>query len=80
MRSLIFIPYDNEGISIIDPVTVSLILNVTRTMVIWLYNDALGYAKLLVQNDVSQRIIQTPLNDQAWGLVTVYEVATIIKA
>ncbi len=26
---------------------------VSRTMVIWLYNDALGYARLLVQNEVS---------------------------
>ncbi len=24
-----------------------------RTMVIWLYNDALGYARLLVKNEVS---------------------------
>ena len=28
-------------------------LHCTRTMVIWLYNDALGYARLLVQNEVS---------------------------
>ncbi len=27
---------------------------VQRTMVIWLYNDALGYARLLVQNEVSE--------------------------
>ncbi len=24
-----------------------------RTMVIWLYNDAMGYARLVVQNEVS---------------------------
>ena len=29
-----------------------------RTMVIWLYNDALGYARLLVQNEVSKRTMQ----------------------
>ncbi len=52
----------------------------TRTMVIWLYNNALGYARLLVQNEVSQRTMKTHLNDQTWSLVTVCEVKISIDA